>query len=1153
MKQLTLTLITLLITAASFGQTAEAPANGDGSSSNPYEIANLNNLYWLSQNSSEWDKHYIQTADIDASSTSSWDGGNGFSPIGSYDTRFMGSYDGQNYTIDGLYINRPSTKWIGLFGVIDGSYAIKNLGLTNVDILGDEYVGALTGGLYKSGGKITNCYSTGNVSGRATVGGLFGVDNSSSTSIKNNYSECTVTGDGDNAYELGGFIGKLWNTSDGIYNCYSTGNIKNVSSSGGGFVGYINHSTVENCFSTGDVTRSNTSSSSFGGFCGTITYEPVYIKYSYSLGSVYDTDGSSAFATDKGFVGNEDVSGTYSNNFFDSNISNQSSGTGATAKTTTQMQSQSTFTNNGWDFLGETTNGTDDYWGLTSGFNNDYPFLSWMAVASSTTDNVTNVSSTTATVDGSITDLGEFSPSAHGVCWATTVTPTTADNSTDKGAVSSVYSFSSDISGLSPNTTYYTRSYVTNDAGTTYGEEISFTTNKKEITIDGSFTASNKTYDGSGDAIISSNNLSLSGVVDGDDVNLSNVVVAFASSDVADGIAVNITSADLTGTDANNYILSLSGAPTTTANITEAELTISGASASDKVYDGTTDATITGASINGVISGDDVSLDNAGSGTFAQADVGTGINVSTSMTISGADADNYILTQPSGLSADITAKELTVTGASAESKVYDGTTDATITGASINGMVSGDDVSLDNAGSGTFAQADVGTGINVSTSMTISGTDAGNYTLTQPGGLSADITAKELTVTGASAESKVYDGTTDATITGASINGMVSGDDVSLDNAGSGTFAQADVGTGINVSTSMTISGADAGNYTLTQPGGLSADITAKELTVTGASAESKVYDGTTDATIIDASLNGVVSGDDVSLDNAGSGTFAQADVGTGINVSTSMTISGTDAGNYTLTQPGGLSADITAKELTVTGASAESKIYDGTTDATIIDASLNGVVSGDDVSLDKAGSGTFAQSDVGTGINVSTSMTISGADAGNYTLTQPGGLSADITAKELTVTGASAESKVYDGTTDATIIDASLNGVVSGDDVSLDNAGSGTFAQSDVGTGINVSTSMTISGADAGNYTLTQPGGLSADITAKELTVTGASAESKIYDGTTDATIIDASLNGVVSGDDVSLDKAGSGTFAQSDVGTGINVSTSMTISGAD
>ena len=94
MKQLTLTLITLLITAASFGQTAEAPANGDGSESNPYEIANLNNLYWLSQNSSEWDKHYIQTADIDASSTSTWDGGNGFSPIASYDTRFTGSYDG---------------------------------------------------------------------------------------------------------------------------------------------------------------------------------------------------------------------------------------------------------------------------------------------------------------------------------------------------------------------------------------------------------------------------------------------------------------------------------------------------------------------------------------------------------------------------------------------------------------------------------------------------------------------------------------------------------------------------------------------------------------------------------------------------------------------------------------------------------------------------------------------------------------------------------------------------------------------------------------------------------------------------------------------------------------------------------------------------
>ena len=427
-----------------------------------------------------------------------------------------------------------------------------------------------------------------------------------------------------------------------------------------------------------------------------------------------------------------------------------------------------------------------------------------------------------------------------------------------------------------------------------------------EITIDGSFTASNKTYDGSGDAIISSNNLSLSGVASGDDVNLSNVVVAFASSDVADGITVNITSADLTGTDSDNYILSLDGAPTTTANITEAELTISGASASDKVYDGTTEATITGASLDGVISGDAVNISDS-SGTFAQSDIGTSISVTPVIGLGGTDAANYTLTQPSGLSADITAKELTVTGASAENKVYDGTTDATIIDASLDGVVSGDDVSLDNAGSGTFAQADVGVGVIVTVSMTISGTDAGNYTLTQPSGLSADITAKELIVTGASAENKIYDGTTDATITGASLDGVISGDAVNISDS-SGTFAQSDIGTSISVTPVIGLGGTDAANYTVTQPGDLTADISAKELSISGSFAvEDKEYDGTPTATLTDnqLALDGIIANDDVHLDTVVA-EFASAETGSDITVNiTNAELTGADANNYTVSLDG--------------------------------------------------------------------------------------------------------------------------------------------------------------------------------------------------------------------------------------------------------
>ncbi len=77
----------MLLSFGLFAQNPPPPNNGNGSpgsgsSGNPYQAATLNNLYWLTQNSADWGKHYIQTANIDATATSGWDGGNGFTPIG---------------------------------------------------------------------------------------------------------------------------------------------------------------------------------------------------------------------------------------------------------------------------------------------------------------------------------------------------------------------------------------------------------------------------------------------------------------------------------------------------------------------------------------------------------------------------------------------------------------------------------------------------------------------------------------------------------------------------------------------------------------------------------------------------------------------------------------------------------------------------------------------------------------------------------------------------------------------------------------------------------------------------------------------------------------------------------------------------------------
>ena len=266
-------------------------------------------------------------------------------------------------------------------------------------------------------------------------------------------------------------------------------------------------------------------------------------------------------------------------------------------------------------------------------------------------------------------------------------------------------------------------------------------------------------------------------------------------------------------------------------------------------------------------------------------------------------------------SSDTTALgELTITGIAGLNKVYNGTTAASAYGFStLTGVLPGDDVTIVSSPVFTFATSNVGTGITINTTgYSITGTDAGKYTLTQPT-LSADITAKGLTITGLTGDNKVYDDTTAASATGMStLNGVESGDDVILGGSPVFTFASANVGTGITITTSgYTISGTDSGNYTLTQPT-LSGDITAKELTIAGITGDNKVYDGTTDATASGTPvLSGLVSDDDVVLGGTPVFTFASAELGTDISITTTgFIITGSDNGNYTLTQPA-LSADI--------------------------------------------------------------------------------------------------------------------------------------------------------------------------------------------------------------------------------------------------
>ncbi|MCK4639941.1 MAG: T9SS type A sorting domain-containing protein [Candidatus Marinimicrobia bacterium] len=228
---------------------------GDGTSGNPYQIATLNNLYWIPRNPGEWGKYYIQTADIDASFTSTWDSGNGFTPIGNSDIKFTGSYNGQGHTIDGLFINRASTDYVGLFGNIgfDPSAEIYNIGVTNVDITGNDNVGGLVGWNFANS-TISNCYATGSVTGNSVVGGLVGINYYMNSTISNCYATVSVTGNS----HVGGLVGGNYNST--VSNSYATGSVTGGSSFGG-LVGW-NNSTVENSF--WDTETSGRSSSASG-------------------------------------------------------------------------------------------------------------------------------------------------------------------------------------------------------------------------------------------------------------------------------------------------------------------------------------------------------------------------------------------------------------------------------------------------------------------------------------------------------------------------------------------------------------------------------------------------------------------------------------------------------------------------------------------------------------------------------------------------------------------------------------------------------------------------------------------------------------------------------------------------------------------------
>jgi len=245
-------------------------AGGNGTENDPYRISNVTQLQDMNLDLSA---NYTLVNDIDASETSHWNDEKGFSPVANNSdsvnvyyfngTPFTGSFDGQDYTIRELYINRWYEDYVGLFGYIGNNGRISNVVLIDCNIEGGTFVGGLVS--YNSG-IVQNCFSTGNAFGIFFTGGLVGdnqgtMQNCSATGKVTGFMgggligvchgmvmNCSATGNVRGSYDNGGLVGKNFGT---IQDCSSTGYVSGQEGLGG-LVG-VNRGTVQNCYATGNV------------------------------------------------------------------------------------------------------------------------------------------------------------------------------------------------------------------------------------------------------------------------------------------------------------------------------------------------------------------------------------------------------------------------------------------------------------------------------------------------------------------------------------------------------------------------------------------------------------------------------------------------------------------------------------------------------------------------------------------------------------------------------------------------------------------------------------------------------------------------------------------------------------------------------------
>jgi hypothetical protein len=723
---------------------------------------------------------------------------------------------------------------------------------------------------------------------------------------------------------------------------------------------------------------------------------------------------------------------------------------------------------------------------------------------------VGTVASTTKTYDGvaftggaGVSYAGFRNGDLAGVLTGTLVYGGASQGATDAGAYA--------LTASGPANANYTLSFI---PGT-------LTVAPKTLTA--TLVAPDKTYDGTTAA---TGTLTLQGLV-GSQTLGSSLVAAFNSKDVALANLVTVSSvqlADGTGR-ASNYVLA--PGQSATARITPLNVIVTGVTAVDRVYDATRRATLSGTAIVTPVAGAGDSPVVVGTplATFADANAGGGKAVTvTGYALSGVGASNYALQAPAGLTATVTQATLNVL-ANADAKLVTTSDALNFNGVSFAGFVGADSAAV-VGGSLSVTRTNPGTqsaGVYVGV-LQASGLSAQNYAMNYVAGDYTIVPAGELLIRAAngsatygSAPSFNISSVQYLTTGGQVLTGLTavggSGNTFQYSDGAGGTVdftlgaanplnsagGNLRVGNYTANATALTVGG---GNFsgTLTVVGALT--VTPLARTVTGVTAQNKNYDRTNSATFTGGIIASLAN-DAVSVVGTGvTATFADKNVGNGKAVSLfGFTLTGADAANYRLVQPADVQADITVPTLTITGVTALHKVYDRTRTATLTGGVINPLL-GDDATLVVTGAtGLFADADMADGKSVVVSgYTVIGADAANYLLVQPTGVTANITPLTLTLGGLTATDKVYDGSTTASVT-GSLAGVIAGDTVGLASL-TGSFVDKNVAAAKTVNVTVgALTGAQAGNYRIVNTT-TTAEITRlASVTWTGGAGNSNWFD----------------------------------------------------